>query len=73
MLLPSLRLFSVIKAPAKRRVFCDEVWSHHLAVAPLEPDDQREWLETAKREGMSRETLRDTCRSVSQFVYGYTV
>jgi hypothetical protein len=24
-LLPSLRLFSVIKAPAKRRVFCDEV------------------------------------------------
>ena len=29
-------------------------WSHHLAVAPLEPDGQRAWLETAKREGMKK-------------------
>lgn len=49
------------RVPIRVRVH-DLGWSHHYAVARLEPEQQREMLERAKREGWSRETLRDAVR-----------
>lgn len=37
-------------------------WSHHAAVAKLEPDKQKEYLERADREGMSVEHLRNSIK-----------
>ena len=34
-------------------------WSHHRAVAALEPPEQREWLERAETERLSHHQLRD--------------
>lgn len=34
-------------------------WSHHKHVAPLEPSEQREWLDTAEAEGWTSSELRD--------------
>ncbi len=37
-------------------------WSHHRAVAPLEPAKQREWLKRVEVERMSHHALRDALR-----------
>ncbi len=37
-------------------------WSHHRAVAPLEPAQQREWLKKVETERMSHHALRDALR-----------
>ena len=34
-------------------------WSHHRAVAALEPPEQKEWLERAETEHLSHHQLRD--------------
>jgi predicted metalloenzyme YecM len=33
-------------------------WSHHVLLAPLEPDDQQHWLERAQKERLSVADLR---------------
>lgn len=33
-------------------------WNHHLIIAPLEPDEQRSWLEQAEKNGWSVASLR---------------
>ena len=37
-------------------------WSHHRAVAPLDPPAQKEWLKRAVEEGLSHHALRDALR-----------
>ena len=37
-------------------------WSHHRAVATLEPSEQKEWLRTAVTERLSHHQLRDRLR-----------
>lgn len=37
-------------------------WSHHRAVASLDPPEQKEWLRRAADEGMSHHQLRDALR-----------
>jgi hypothetical protein len=37
-------------------------WSHHRAVAPLEPSKQKEWLKAAVTERLSHHQLRDRLR-----------
>lgn len=37
-------------------------WSHHRAVAALEPPEQTEWLERAETERLSHHQLRDRLR-----------
>lgn len=37
-------------------------WSHHRAVAPLPPAEQKEWLKRAVDEGLSHHALRDELR-----------
>ncbi len=37
-------------------------WSHHRAVAPLEPTAQRQWLKKVETERMSHAALRDALR-----------
>ena len=37
-------------------------WSHHRAVAALEPPEQKEWLERAENEQLSHHQLRDALR-----------
>jgi hypothetical protein len=44
----------------------DLSWSHHRAVAPLEPPQQKEWLKTAADQGMSHHALRDALRPISE-------
>jgi hypothetical protein len=41
----------------------DLSWSHHRAVAALEPAGQREWLKRAAEEGMSHHEMRDALRN----------
>lgn len=43
-------------------------WSHHRAVAPLEPAKQREWLKKVEVERMSHHALRDALRPHSNGV-----
>ena len=38
-------------------------WSHHVLLAPLEPDEQRYWLERALRERLSVADLRHETRA----------
>lgn len=38
-------------------------WSHHRAVASLEPPAQKEWLKRAVDEGLSHHALRDELRN----------
>ena len=40
----------------------DLSWSHHRAVAPMEPPDQKEWLRRAADNRMSHHTLREAIR-----------
>lgn len=37
-------------------------WSHHRAVAALDPPEQKEWLKRAVNESMSHHELRDALR-----------
>lgn len=37
-------------------------WSHHRAVAALEPPEQKEWLKRAETERLSHHQLRDALR-----------
>ena len=39
-------------------------WSHHVLLAPLEPDEQRRWLERASEERLSVADLRLELRAV---------
>lgn len=41
----------------------DVSWSHHRAVAPLPPKEQKQWLRRAAEEGMSHHTLREALRN----------
>jgi hypothetical protein len=41
----------------------DLSWSHHRAVAALEPAAQKEWLKRASDEGMSHAEMRDALRN----------
>ena len=41
----------------------DLSWSHHRAVAPLKPNEQRHWLKRAADGGMSHHTLREALRN----------
>lgn len=50
------------KVPRSRRRK-DLSWSHHRAVAALEPVAQKEWLKRAADEGMSHHALRDELRN----------
>lgn len=43
----------------------DLSWSHHRAVAALEPPKQREWLATASEQHLSHHALRDALRHES--------
>ena len=47
--------------PSRRRKGLS--WSHHRAVAALEPPAQKEWLAKAKSEGLSHHALRDELRN----------
>ena len=38
-------------------------WSHHRAVATLEPPEQKQWLERAEDERLSHHQLRDALRT----------
>jgi hypothetical protein len=38
-------------------------WSHHVLLAPLEPDEQREWLEQATRDRFTVADLRAALRA----------
>lgn len=38
-------------------------WSHHRAVAALEPADQKSWLKRASDEGLSHHVLREEMRN----------
>jgi hypothetical protein len=40
----------------------DLSWSHHRAVAALEPPEQRRWLKTASTESLSHHALRERLR-----------
>ena len=39
-------------------------WAHHQEIAPLEPSDQREWLEKAEKYGWSPASLRAELKKV---------
>jgi len=41
-------------------------WSHHVLVAPLEPDEQREWLRRASEERLSVADLRLELRALRE-------
>lgn len=41
-------------------------WSHHVLLAPLEPDDQRHWLERASEERFSVTDLRLALRALRE-------
>ena len=43
----------------------DLSWSHHRAVAALEPPEQKEWLKRASSEGLSHHALRSALRPPS--------
>lgn len=50
------------KVPRSRRRK-DLSWSHHRAVAALEPAAQKEWLKRCSEESMSHHQLRDELRN----------
>jgi hypothetical protein len=41
-------------------------WSHHVLLAPLEPDEQRYWLDRARQERLSVNDLRIELRSAGR-------
>lgn len=41
-------------------------WSHHVLLAPLEPDERRAWLERASRERFSVNDLRQALRGLRE-------
>lgn len=41
----------------------DLSWSHHRAVAALDPPEQKEWLKRASEEGLSHHALREELRN----------
>jgi len=43
----------------------DLSWSHHRAVASLEPPLQKQWLKTASEQGMSHAALREALKPLS--------
>lgn len=51
-----------LRVPRSRRRR-DLSWSHHRAVASLEPVEQKEWLAKASAEQMSHHTLREALRN----------
>lgn len=53
----------VSKAVARSRRRKDLSWSHHRAVAALEPPEQKVWLKKASEERLSHHALRDALRS----------
>lgn len=53
----------VAQAVPRARRRKDLSWSHHRAVAALEPAEQKEWLRRAAEEGLSHHALRDELRS----------
>lgn len=48
-------------APSRRRKGLS--WSHHRAVAALDPPAQKEWLKRAREESMSHHEMRDALRN----------
>ena len=40
----------------------DLSWSHHRAIAPMEPKEQRKWLKAAADQQMSHHALREALR-----------
>ncbi len=61
----SLRVYKWVaeKIPAVTRV-TELSWSHHRAVAKLEPPEQARWLERAQTEGMSLKALKQALKPV---------
>lgn len=55
-----LRVSEKVPRSARRK---DLSWSHHRAVASLEPVKRNEWLKKASDEGMSHHMLRDELRN----------
>jgi hypothetical protein len=55
-----LRVSERVPRSRRRR---DLSWSHHRAVAALEPAAQKEWLKRASEEGMSHAEMRDALRN----------
>lgn len=51
---------------SRRRSHVD--WSHHRAVAPLPPPEQKEWLKKVETEGLSHHALRDALRPANGVV-----
>ena len=47
----------------------DLSWSHHRAVASLEPPEQKQWLKTASEKGMSHAELRDALRNGAEPIH----
>ena len=52
--------------PSLRRPNVD--WSHHRAVAPLPPGEQKQWLKKVEVERMSHHALRDALRPANGVV-----
>jgi len=55
-----LRVADRVPRSRRRR---DLSWSHHRAVAALDPPEQKEWLKRASEEGMSHAEMRDALRN----------
>lgn len=55
-----VRVASRVPRSRRRR---DLSWSHHRAVAALEPPAQKEWLKRASDEALSHHALRDELRN----------
>jgi hypothetical protein len=53
----------VAQQVARKTRRSDLSWSHHRAVAALEPPDQRQWLRTASDRGLSHHELREAMRN----------
>ena len=60
----SLRNMAWVAARFKVSLRSDTLtWSHHVLLAPLEPDEQRRWLERASEERLSVADLRIELRA----------
>ena len=55
-----VRVSSRVPRSRRRR---DLSWSHHRAVAALDPPEQKEWLKRASEEQLSHHALRDELRN----------
>ena len=55
-----LRVSERVPRSRRRR---DLSWSHHRAVAALEPTAQKQWLKRASEEGMSHHEMREALRN----------